>query len=181
MANAKREERKPRVVEQDAFEKYVVDRKSVVKVTAGGRHNRWRILVVVGDKKGQIGYGIGKSKDPTIATEKATNAAKRNLVKVPIIDGTIPHEMLGKYNSTKVVMLPAKQGNGIIAGSAVRYVLELAGYTDITAKKHGSNNKLNMVLATIEGLKSLRTVEQIAELRGKTVEEILGGASNGNN
>ena len=181
MANTKREERKPRVVEQDAFEKIVIDRKSVVKVTAGGRHNRWRILVVVGDRKGHIGFGLGKSKDPTIATEKATNAAKRNLITVPIVNGTVPHDVLGKYNSTKVVILPAKNGNGIIAGSAVRYVLALAGYTDITAKKHGSNNKLNMVLATIEGLKSLRTAEQIAELRGKTVEELLGGATNGNN
>lgn len=178
MANTKREDRKPRV-EQDAFEKYMVERKSVVKVTSGGRHNRWRVLVVVGDKKGQIGYGIGKSKDITIATEKATNAAKRNLITVPIINGTVPHDIIGKHNSTKVLIMPAKQGNGIIAGSATRYVLELAGYTDVTAKKHGANNKLNMVIATLEGLKALRTAEQIAELRGKTVEEI-GGVSNGN-
>lgn len=177
MANTRREERKPRVVERDAFEKYLVERKSVVKVTQGGRHNRYSVLVVVGDKKGQVGYATGKSKDFAIAMEKATNAAKKNLVKVPVINGTIPHDVEGKHNSTKVLMLSAKQGTGIIAGSATRYVLELAGYTDITAKKHGSNNKLNMVIATIEGLKSLRTAEQIAELRGKTVEEI-GGTSN---
>ncbi len=177
MANTRREDRRPRV-EQDAFEKYVADRKRVVKVTQGGRHDRWRVLVVVGDKKGQIGYGIGKSKNMSTAVEKATNAAKRNLVSVPIVNGTLPHDVIGKYNSTKMIMMPAKQGNGLIAGSVARYVLELAGYQDVTVKKHGSNNKLNMVLATLEGLKQLRTIEQIAELRGKTVEE-LGGSVDG--
>lgn len=178
MANTKREERKQRA-EQDGFESRVIEKNRVVKVTAGGRRDRMRVLVVVGNKKGQIGFGVGKSKDMATATEKATNSAKKNLVSVPIIDGTIPHEIVGKHNSTKVLIMPAKKGNGIIAGSAVRYVLELAGYTDITAKKHGASNKLNMVQASIEGLKSLRTAEQIAELRGKTVEEIVGGETNG--
>ena len=177
MANIKREDRKPRV-ERDAFERYVVESKNVVKVTEGGRQRRASVLVLVGDKKGKIGYGLGKSKDKAIANEKAVNTAKKNLINVPIVDGTVPHDVVGKHNSTRVLIMPAKKGNGIIAGSATRYLLSLAGYTDVSAKIHGSNNKLNIILATLEGLKSLRTAEEIAALRGKTVEEI-GGTPNG--
>lgn len=169
---AKREERKPRNEVSDGFDKKLVEVRRVVKVVKGGRTLRFSALVVTGNKNGQIGYGIGKAAEVSVAVEKATQIAKKNLITVPIVDGTIPHETVGKYSSTSVLMLPSKQGTGIIAGGAARAVLELSGIKDITAKTHGSTNKINGVKATFEGLLSLRTKEQIAELRGKSVDEI---------
>ena len=169
---AKREERKPRIEVSDGFDKKLVEVRRVVKVVKGGRTLRFSALVVVGNKKGQIGYGIGKAAEVSVAVEKATQSAKKNLITVPIVDGTIPHEVVGKFSSTSIIMLPSKQGTGIIAGGAARAVLELSGIKDITAKNHGSTNKINGVKATFKGLLSLRTKEQIAELRGKSVEEI---------
>ncbi len=168
---AKKEERKPRV-QNDGFDKVMVDVRRVAKVVKGGRTLRISALVVVGNKKGQIGFGIGKAVEANEAIEKATQQAKKNLITVPIVNDTIPHEVIGKFSSTSILMLPSKEGNGIIAGGAARIVLELSGIKNITAKKHGSNNKINVVRATFEGLKLLRTAEQIAELRGKSVEEI---------
>ena len=168
---ARREERKPRV-QNDGFDKVLVEVRRVTKVVKGGRTLRMSALVIVGNKKGHIGFGLGKAIETNDAIEKATQQAKKNLITVPIVNNTIPHEVVGKYSATSILMLPSKEGTGIIAGGAARSVLELTGIKNITAKKHGSNNKINVVRATFEGLKALRTAEQIAELRGKTVEEI---------
>lgn len=157
------------------FIENVVEVKSVVKVTKGGRQRRFQAVVVVGNKKGLVGLGIGKAAEVPEAVSKALNKANKNLIKVPIVeDRTIPHETIGIKGATRVVLKPASRGTGIIAGGAVRAVLELAGVKDIVSKSLGSRTKINMVNATMNGLKSLKTIEKVCELRGKTKEEILG-------
>ena len=146
----------------------------VTKVTKGGRIFRFAALVVVGDKKGRVGFGTGKANEVPDAIRKASENAKRNIINVPFVHGTIPHEVTGIYGSGKVFIKPASQGTGIIAGGPVRAVVELAGYTDILSKCIGSRTPINMVRATMEGLASLKTVNQVAELRDKKVEEIFG-------
>ena len=131
-------------------------------------------LVVVGDENGHVGVGIGKSVEIPEAIRKGIEDAKKNLVSVAIVDNTVPHAVEGVFGTGKVLIMPASEGTGVIAGGPVRAVLELAGIKDVRAKSLGSNNPKNMVSATINGLASLRTAEQIAKLRGKTVEEILG-------
>ncbi len=168
----KREFRKPRVEEKDEFDKKMLDVRRVTKVVKGGRTMRFSALVVVGDKKGRVGMGIAKASEVPTAIEKATKAAKKAVVLVPIIDGTVPHETIGKFAKTSVKMLPSKKGSGLIAGGAARTVFEMAGYTDISAKIYGSTDKINVVRATLNGLKGMRTKEQVAMLRGKSVEEI---------
>ena len=168
----KREFRKPRVEEKDEFDKKMLDVRRVTKVLKGGRTMRFSALVVVGDKKGRVGMGIAKASEVPTAIEKATKAAKKAVVLVPIIDGTVPHETIGKFAKTSVKMLPSKKGSGLIAGGAARTVFEMAGYTDISAKIYGSTDKINVVRATLNGLKGMRTKEQVAMLRGKSVEEI---------
>ena len=168
----KREFRKPRVEERDEFEKKTVDLRRVTKVVAGGRNMRFSALVVVGDKKGKVGMGLSKATEVPNAIDKANKAAKKALINAPVVNGTVPHEVIGKFSKTSVKILPSKKGSGLIAGGAARIVLELAGYTDITAKIYGSTDKINVVRATLEAIKSLRTKEQIAMLRGKSVEEI---------
>ncbi len=158
--------------EDSEFDKKLVEIRRVAKVVKGGRTLRFSALVVVGNRKGLVGVGIGKSAEVPEAIENATAAAKKNLISVPIVGTTIPHSITGKYGSSSVLMLPAKEGTGVIAGGSARAVIELAGIKDITTKKHGSNNKINGVKATLEGLKALRTREQIAALRGKAPEEI---------
>jgi len=167
-------ERKERVVKKEAseFEKRVVSVRRVTKVVKGGRTLRFSALVVVGDGKGRVGLGIGKSKDVSSSIEKATTIAKRNVKLIPIVNGTIPHETIGKFSATKILLLPAKEGTGVIAGGSARAVIELAGIKDIVTKTHGSSNKINCVKATMEGLLSLKTKEEIARRRGKSVEEI---------
>jgi small subunit ribosomal protein S5 len=168
----KREFRKPRVEEKDEFDKKLISVRRVTKVVAGGRNMRLSALVVVGDKKGRVGMGLSKAIETPSAIDKATKAAKKALVNVPVIDGTIPHEIIGKFAKTQVILIPAKQGSGLIAGGAARPVLELAGYRDVTAKIHGSTDKINVVRATLNALKMLRTKEQVAMLRGISVEEL---------
>ncbi len=168
----KREFRKPRVEEKDEFEKKMLAVRRVTKVVKGGRTLRFSALVVVGDKKGRVGMGVAKAAEVPQAIDKATKAAKKALVTVPVIEGTIPHETIGKFAKTSVKMLPSKKGAGLIAGGAARTVFDLAGYTDITAKIYGSTDKINVVRATLNGLKNLRTREQVALLRGKAPEEI---------
>lgn len=165
--------RKPRVDEKkDEFDSKMLSVRRVTKVVKGGRNMRFSALVVVGDKKGKVGMGINKAIEVPAAIEKATKAAKKSLITCPVIDGTIPHEVIGKFAKTIVKMLPSKKGSGLIAGGAARTVLEMVGYTDITAKIYGSTDKINVVRATLNGLKSLRTKEQVAMLRGIPVEEI---------
>lgn len=158
--------------EPSDIEKRVVCVRRVTKVVKGGRTLRFSALVVVGDGKGKVGLGIGKSKDVSSSIEKATTIARRNMKLIPIVDGTIPHETVGKFSATNILLLPAPQGTGVIAGGSARAVIELAGIKNIVTKKHGSSNKINVVKATMEGLLSLKTKEEIARRRGKNVEEI---------
>ena len=170
-----RENRPQRKQEQDdGFIKKLIGINRVSKTVKGGRNMRFAALVVVGDGNGKVGYGQGKAKEVPEAIEKATQAAKKNLVRVPIVDTTIPHEILGKFGRGAVLMMPAEEGTGVIAGGPVRAVMEAAGIKNIRTKSHGTQNPVNCVKATIEGLASLKTVEEVALLRGKTVEEIVG-------
>lgn len=157
------------------FEELVIDVKSVVKVNKGGRQRRYSATVVIGDRKGKVGLGIGKANEVPDAIKKAIQAANKNIVKIPLVDGrTIQHEITGVSGAAKVFLKPATAGTGVIAGGAVRAVLELAGVKDILSKSLGSRTKLNMATATINALKSVKSAEEVAKLRGKKVEEILG-------
>ena len=146
----------------------------VTKVTKGGRAFGFSAIVVVGDENGVIGQGLGKSKEVSEAIAKAVEDAKKNLIRIPILNGTLPHEQKGKYGGARVFLKPASEGTGVIAGGAVRAVLESAGVHNILTKCIGSNNPHNVVRATIAALKGLRSAEEIAERRGMTVEEIRG-------
>ena len=157
------------------YEELRVEVKSVVKVTQGGRQRRFSATVVVGDKKGTVGIGIGKAGEVPDAIKKAIQAANKNVIKITLIDRrTIQHEAIGKSGAAKVLLKPAPAGAGLIAGGAVRAVLELAGVHDISSKSLGSRTKLNMATATINALKSIKTVSEVAKLRGKEESEILG-------
>ena len=163
--------RRPEKV-SDGLEKRMVNLNAISKVTKGGKTLRYDALMVVGDKNGKVGIGLAKALDVTMAIEKATLVAKKHMITVCTDGTTIPHDVIGKFGTTKVIMMAAKEGKGIIAGGAVRDVVELAGIKDITTKLYGSNNPVNCVKATFEGLKALRSAEAIASLRGKTVDEI---------
>lgn len=173
-ASAKRPDRKDRTPKKEAseFDKKVVSVRRVTKVVKGGRTLRFSALVVVGDGKGRVGLGIGKSKEVSSAIEKATTIAKKNMKNIPIVNNSIPHETIGKFSATSILMLPAPEGTGVIAGGSARAVIELAGIKNIVTKRHGSSNKINCVKATMEGLLNLKTKEEIARRRGKSVEEI---------
>lgn len=146
----------------------------VAKVVKGGRNFRFSAIVVVGDGNGYVGVGTGKSVEVPEAIRKGVEDAKKNLVKVPMVGTTIPHQITGVAGAGTVLLMPAEEGTGVIAGGPVRAVLELAGIKDIRTKSLRSNNPRNMVNATIQGLSTLKTVEQVAQLRGKSVEEIRG-------
>ena len=145
----------------------------VSKTVKGGRIFKFAALMVVGDGKGHVGFGIGKSGEVPDAIRKGIEDAKKNLIKVPLKGSTIPHEFIGEYGAARVLMKPAAPGTGVIAGGPVRAVVESAGIKDIRTKALRSNNPCNVVRATIEGLRSLRNAEEVSELRGKTVKEIL--------
>ena len=157
------------------LEDNVVTIKRVTKVVKGGRNMRFTALVVVGDKNGHVGAGLGKATEIPEAIRKGKEAAEKNLVEVPIDEnGSVPHYFNGKFGSASVLIKKAPEGTGIIAGGPARAVLELAGYKNIRTKSLGSNNKQNVVLAAIEGLKNLKTPEEVAKARGISVEELLG-------
>lgn len=169
-----RDERKEQQPVEKEFEETVVTINRVTKVVKGGRRFRFAALVVIGDKKGRVGFGTGKALEVPDAIKKAIESAKKNMINVPIVNTTIPHEIKGIYGAGAVFLKPAAAGTGIIAGGPVRAVLEMAGISDILSKCQGSRTKINMVRATFEGLKNLQTVESVAARRGKTVAEILG-------
>ena len=152
----------------------IVNIRRVAKTVKGGRNMRFSVTVVVGDGEGHVGVGLGKAIEIPEAVRKATEDAKKNLISVPTVGTTIPHRQLGVFGAGRVLLMPAAQGTGVIAGSSVRTVLEAAGIKDVRAKSIGSNNTGNMAYATLEGLKSLVTAEAVARLRGTTPEEILG-------
>lgn len=152
----------------------IVSIRRVAKTVKGGRNMRFSVTVVVGDGDGKVGVGLGKAREIPEAVRKAIEDAKKKMITVPMVGTTIPHRINGIFGAGKVVLMPAAEGTGVIAGSSVRTVLELAGVKDIRAKSIGSNNAGNMAYATISGLKELKTVEEVSRLRGKTKEEILG-------
>jgi len=156
------------------FKEKLVAVNRVSKTVKGGRNMRFSALMVVGDEKGRVGCGMGKATEIPEAIRKGIDEAKKKMVSVPMNGTTIPHEITGVFGTGKVKMLPAPEGTGVIAGGPVRAVLEAVGIKDIVTKSIGSNNKINMVKATLAGLSELRSAEQVARLRGKTVEEILG-------
>ena len=159
--------------EIDPIASKLVDVNRITKVVKGGRNMRFSALVVAGDKSGKVGVGAGKAAEVPNAIDKATASAKKHMIKVPLEGTSIPHEVVGKFGTSMVKLLPAKEGTGVIAGGSVRPVVELCGIKDITAKTYGSRNKINCVKATLNGLMQLRSKEEVAALRGKTVEEIL--------
>ena len=160
-------------MEEKELKEKVVAINRVAKVVKGGRTFRFSAVVVVGDGNGHVGVGNGKASEVPDAIRKAIQEAKKNLVEVPIVETTVPHEFVGKFGSAKVLLKPAELGTGLITGGSVRPVLELAGYRNVRTKVIGTNNPRNVVYATLEGLKSMQTVEQVAKKRGKKVEGIL--------
>lgn len=159
---------------QDDFTEEVVQVRRITKVTKGGRRFRFACVVVVGDKKGQVGFGTGKANEVPTAIKKAAKNARRVLVNVPIINGTVPHEVTGKFGAGLVLIKPARAGSGVIAGGPARVVVELAGLHNVYTKSLGSKTPINMIRATLSGLQSLRTIQETASLRDKTVAQIKG-------
>ena len=168
MARREKEE----IKQDDGIKSKLITVNRITKVVKGGRIMRFAALVAVGDGKGNVGIGTGKAKEVPEAIKKAELAARRNMISVPVLEGTIPHPVKGGFGKSSVLLKPAPEGHGVIAGGSVRALVELAGIENITTKSYGSRNPINTVRATLNGLKSLRSAEQIAALRGKTVEEI---------
>ena len=171
---AKRNQQRIRPAEKELKEK-LVNLNRVAKVTKGGRTFSFAAVVVVGDGEGTIGHGLGKARDVSESIQKAIDDAKKNLVKVPIHKGTIPHTQLGKYGAGKVLIKPASEGTGVIAGGAMRAVLEMAGIHNILAKSQGSSNPHNVVKATIDALSKLRSPEMVARTRGISIDKVFNG------
>lgn len=170
MAKREREELK----QDDGIKSKLVAVNRITKVVKGGRNMRFSALVVVGDGNGSVGIGMAKAAEVPEAIKKAEGLARRSMIKIPRSEFSIPHEVEGVFGKSKVLMRPAPEGTGVIAGGSVRAVVELAGIKNITTKSYGSRNPINCVKAAFLGLKSMRSPEQVAALRGKTVEEILG-------
>ncbi|MGC8720452.1 MAG: 30S ribosomal protein S5 [Thermodesulforhabdaceae bacterium] len=164
------------VTTEDSYDLQLIDKvvhiSRVAKVVKGGRRFSFSALVVVGDGKGRVGYALGKAREVPEAIRKGMEAAQRNMFSIPIINGTIPHMVEGNFGASKVILKPASQGTGVIAGGVVRAIMEAAGVTDILTKCIGSRNPHNVIKATVDGLKQLKSPEEVAKLRGKNLEEI---------
>ncbi|KIX85301.1 30S ribosomal protein S5 [Vermiphilus pyriformis] len=173
MADLRKEEKNNTMVD------YVVHVNRVTKVTKGGKRFSFSALVVSGDQQGNIGLGMGKSREVSLAIQKATNQARKNMIYVPRRGRTVPYRVEGRHCSSKVVICSASKGTGVIAGGAVRFVMEGVGIQDVLAKSFGSNNRLNVVKATFNALSKLRTVQTLARQRGKTINELVRGIDNG--
>lgn len=158
--------------ERDEFDERIIDITRVAKVVKGGRRFAFRVVVVVGDNKGKVGFGIGKARSVPDAIRKALEAARKDMEGVAMVGSTIPHQIIGQHGAAKVLLKPASPGTGVIAGGSVRAVIEAAGYHDILAKSLGSNNVLNVILATMNGLRSLKSVRSVAKDRGKDIAEV---------
>ena len=156
------------------LEDRVVAINRVTKVVKGGRRLRFAALVVVGDKNGHVGFGTGKAQEVPEAIRKAIEAAKTNIVEVPMVGTTLPHKVIGRHGGGNIILKPAAAGSGVSAGGPVRAILELAGVQDVSSKSVGSSAPINMIRATIDGIKQLKRAEDVAKLRGKSVEELLG-------
>lgn len=156
------------------IEDRVVEINRVTKVVKGGRRLRFAALVVVGDRNGHVGFGTGKALEVPEAIRKAIENAKTNLIEVPMVGTTLPHEVIGVHGGGRIIMKPAVAGSGVSAGGPVRAVLELAGVQDVSSKSVGSNSAINVVQATIDGINQMKRAEDVAKLRGKSVEELLG-------
>ncbi len=154
------------------LEDRVVSINRVTKVVKGGRRLRFAVIAIVGDKAGHVGFGTGKAQEVPEAIRKAVEDAKKNLITVPIVGTTIPHEVIGHFGAGEVMLKPAVEGSGVAAGGAVRAVMELAGVADVTSKSLGRNTNINMIRATVDGLKQLKTAQQVADLRGVSVAHL---------
>ena len=172
---AKKTNNRVKSTESELKEK-LVKLNRVAKVTKGGRTFSFAAIVVVGDGKGSVGHGLGKARDVSEAISKAVDEAKKNLVKFPLINGTIPHEQLGKFDAGRVLIKPASDGTGVIAGGGMRAVLEIAGVQNVLAKSQGSSNPHNVVKATIDALKKLRSPKEIANQRGISMDKLFSGS-----
>jgi len=170
--NRRPQKRNDRNAQEKEFEERVVKINRITKVVKGGRRMRFAALVVIGDHKGRVGFGTGKAKEVPDAIRKATENAQHNLIRVNLVGTTLPHETVGRYGAGEVVLRPAATGTGVIAGGPVRAVLELAGVTDVISKCLGSRTSINVVRATVEGLKKMTTLDNVAALRGKKPQEI---------
>jgi len=161
--------------ETSEFKEKMVALNRVAKVTKGGRTFSFAAIVVVGDGKGSVGQGLGKAREVSDAIQKAVEDAKKNLIKVPVVGGTIPHEVLGKYGAGRILLKPASDGTGVIAGGAMRAVLDMAGIHNVLAKSQGSSNPHNVVKTTLDGLSKLRTPQQVAKQRRIDVSKVFNG------
>ena len=173
MANrndSRRDSRKDR--KKDDIEDQLVAINRITKVVKGGRRMRFAAVVIVGDRKGHVGFGTGKAQEVPEAIRKAQAAAEKNLITVPIVGTTIPHEVIGTYGGGKIMLKPAVEGSGVAAGGAVRNVMDLAGVADVTSKRLGSNTPISVVRATFEGLKQLKSADEVAKLRGVSVDHL---------
>ncbi len=173
MRERRRGERRP-PREQDEFENEVIDLRRVAKVVKGGKNMSFRATVVIGDKNGRVGIGKGNKREVPVAIQTAIRDAKRNLIRIPLNKGTIPHEVWGKFKASRVLLKPAFPGTGVIAGRTVGAICRMAGIRDILTKARQSTNPLTLAKATIEGLSALKTAEDVAKLRDKKPEEVVG-------
>ena len=170
----RRREQSFRGEQKDEFDERIIDIARVAKVVKGGRRFSFSALIVVGDQNGHVGAGLGKANEVPEAIRKGTDRAKRNLFRIPLIKGTIPHEIMGEFGAASVLMRPAAPGTGVIAGGGVRPVLEVAGVTDILTKSFGTSNPHNVIHAVVTALKALRSAEHVARVRGRTLAEMRG-------